>query len=475
MMPRKRHGCRRVVVSEPDGDHGMSSAWILLGVAAVLIVGNAVFVAAETALVTVDRNLVESRAREGSVRFGRVRGTLQRLSTYLSGAQLGITVTSLAIGFVAEPSVATLLRGPLDALGFDADVADVTAVAVALLLATVVQMVFGELVPKNIALSRPVGAALWVVPPLLVFTTVTRPLIAFLNGSANQLLRLVGVEPVEELRSARTPDELASVVRRAGMQGALGSETAGLMERSLTFGAKTAADVMTPRTRMRTVSASAPVATVMEATRNTGHSRFPVIGDSVDDIRGVIHVKQAIAVPHMERTTTRIREVMTGPMLVPPSMALDPLLDRLQERGLQLAVVVDEYGGTAGIVTFEDLVEELVGDVVDEHDSPAAGIWRQPDGSWLLSGLLRPDEIQAAIGLELPAGRASYETVAGLILQLLRRIPDVADQVDVPGATLTVDRLEGRRIDRVLIRLHPDNTAADDSAGSPTDGEGALG
>jgi CBS domain containing-hemolysin-like protein len=445
-------------LSELYGDFAMSSAWILLGLAGLLIVGNALFVAAETGLVTVDRNLVESRAREGSVRFGRVRRTLQRLSTYLSGAQLGITVTSLAIGFVAEPSVAVLLHEPLNALGLDADIAEVTAVALALLLATGVQMVFGELVPKNIALSRPVGTTLWVVPPLLVFTTVTRPLIAFLNGSANRLLRLVKVEPVEELRSARTPDELASVVRRASVQGALGSETAVLMERSLSFSAKTAADAMTPRTRMRTVSASAPVATVIEATRETGHSRFPVIGDSVDDIQGVVHVKQTVAVPEPDRSKTRIRQVMAEPVLVPPSMALDPLLHRLQERGLQLAVVVDEYGGTAGIVTFEDLVEELVGDVVDEHDSPTLGIWREPDGTWLLSGLLRPDEIHAAIGLELPAGHAEYETVAGLILQLLGQIPRPGEQVDVPGATLTVERLDGRRIDRIRVTVHPENT-----------------
>jgi CBS domain containing-hemolysin-like protein len=449
------------------------TAWVLLGVAAVLVVGNAIFVAAETALVTVDRNFVESRAHDGSVRFGRVRDTLQRLSTYLSGAQLGITVTSLATGFVAEPSIATLLRGPLEALGLDADVTEVAAVALALLLATAVQMVFGELVPKNIALSRPAGSVVWVVVPLLVFTTLTRPLIAVLNGSANQLLRLVGVEPVEELRSARTPDELASVVRRAGAQGTLGSETAVLMERSLTFGAKTAADVMTPRTRVRSVSVSAPVATVIEATRDTGHSRFPVIGDSVDDIRGVIHVKQAVVVPELDRTTTRIREVMSAPVLVPPSIALDPLLDQLRQRGLQLAVVVDEYDGTAGIVTFEDLVEELVGDVVDEHDSASPGIRRQPDGSWLMSGLLRPDEIQAATGLELPTGRAAYETIAGLIMQLLRRIPEVGDQVELPGATLTVDRLDGRRIDRVHVTLHPDNLdgrVADNSTAHRTGG-----
>jgi CBS domain containing-hemolysin-like protein len=250
-----------------------------------------------------------------------------------------------------------------------------------------------------------------------------------------------------------------------------------LMERSLSFSAKTAADVMTPRTRLRTVPALAPVTTVLEATRETGHSRFPVIGDSIDDIGGVVHVKQAVAVPEPDRRTTRVQEVMARPALVPPTMALDPLLHLLQERGLQLAVVVDEYGGTAGVVTFEDLVEELVGDVVDEHDSPAPGMLRQPDGTWLLSGLLRPDEIQAAIGLELPVGRADYETVAGLILQLLGRIPRPGDSVEVPGATLTVERMDGRRIDQVGVTLHPDKpnrTRTDDPGTAPSGDKGGA-
>jgi len=257
---------------------------------------------------------------------------------------------------------------------------------------------------------------------------------------------------VEELRSARTPDELASVVRRAGAKGALRQETAALLERSLSFGDKTASDVMTPRTRMRTVRESAPVVAVIEATRATGHSRFPVIGDDIDDVRGLVHVKKAVAVPESERSSTRVREVMSKPVVVTRFMRLDPLMDLLQDRGLQLAVVVDEYGGTAGIVTFEDLVEELVGDVVDEHDATAPGIRRQFDGTWLLSGLQRPDEIKAAIGVELPEGD-DYETVAGLILQLLGRLPDVGDEVTVPGAKLRVERLDGRRIDR--IRLTP--------------------
>ena len=449
----------------------MTTAWILLGAGALLIIGNALFVAAETGLVTIDRNLVEARAAEGTPRFGTIAALLRRLSTYLSGAQLGITVTSLAIGLVAEPSLATLLRGPLEALGLSTRVIGAVSIGLALLIATAVQMVFGELVPKNIALSRPVGTLRWVVLPLLVFTQITRPLVALLNGTANRLLRLVGVQPVEELRSARTPDELASVVRRAGAQGALGQETAALMERSLSFGDKTASDVMTPRTRMRTLREAEPVVAVIEATRATGHSRFPVIGDGFDDVRGLVHVKKAVAVPESERNSTRVRDVMSTPVVVTRFMRLDPLLDLLQQRGLQLAVVVDEYGGTAGIVTFEDLVEELVGDVVDEHDATAPGIRRQFDGTWLLSGLQRPDEIKAAIGIELPEG-ADYETVAGLILQLLGRLPDVGDEVTVPGARLRVERLDGRRIDRIRLTRLAERTDGQQDEG---DGGKAIG
>jgi CBS domain containing-hemolysin-like protein len=447
----------------------VTTAWVLLGVAALLIAGNAVFVAAETGLVTIDRNEVESRERQGDVRFVRVAGTLRRLSTYLSGAQLGITVTSLAIGLVAEPSLATLLEGPLEYIGVGADAAEVTSVAVALLVATAVQMVFGELVPKNIALSRPMATVTWVVLPLIVFTRVARPVIAVLNGAANRLLRAGGVEPVEELRSARTPDELASVVRRAGDQGALADDTATLMERSLSFSGKTAADVMTPRTRMRTVQSLDPVASVIQATRVSGHSRFPVVGNNVDDVRGLIHVKDVIAVPASERGSTQVRQVMTEPVVVPISLRLDPLLQRLQQRSLQLAVVVDEYGGTAGIVTFEDLVEELVGDVVDEHDTSASGIRQHSDTAWVLSGLLRPDEVEAATGVHMPEGHADYETVAGLVVARLGRLAEVGDEVQVSGMILTVERLDGRRIDRIRLTTGADHDGDDHASSNQWD------
>ncbi len=453
----------------------MTGAWVLLGVALLLIVGNAVFVAAETALVTVDRGAVQAGAAAGGRRLARVERALHHLSTYLSGAQLGITLTSLAIGLVSEPSAAALLRGPLERVGLDAEAAETVAIVAALLAATVVQMVFGELVPKNIALARPVSTSVVAVPVVVAFTRVSRLVVMVLNGAANRLLGVVGVTPVEELRSARTADELAFVVRRAGSRGSLPTATARLLERSLSFGHKRASDVMTPRFRMRTCPADAPVATVTAATRELGHSRLVVIGDNIDDIRGIVHVKQAIAVPFEHRGTVAVREVMAPPVLVPATMLLDPLLDRLQERGLQLAVVVDEYGGTAGLVTFEDLVEELVGDVFDEHDRIAPGVRRDRDGTWAVSGLLRPDEVRDATGLDLPDGD-DYDTLGGLVVASLHRLPEVGDEVGLAGVILTVERLAGRRVDRV--RLTPasgsDEAQAGERGGWPSRPRGGV-
>jgi CBS domain containing-hemolysin-like protein len=439
----------------------VSEAWLLLGVAVALIAGNAVFVAAETALVTVDRAAVEAGAASGSRRLRMVAAAVRTLSTQLSGAQLGITVTSLAIGLVAQPSVAQLLHAPLRALGLSEDASETVAVVLALLAATVVQMVFGELVPKNIALARPESTAVAVIGPLVAFTRIARPLITVLNDAANRLLRVVGVTPVEELRSARTAGELAFVVRRAGSRGALTGATAALLERSLTFGDKTAADVMTARFRLRTVPVDAPVAGVLAATRATGHSRFPVVGVDIDDVVGLVHVKQAVAVPFEDRDTVPVGDMMSPPVLVPTTMRLDPLLDLLQAHGLQLAVVVDEYGGTAGVVTFENLVEELVGDVLDEHDRARSRVRPEPDGSWVVSGLLRPDEVRAEAGIDLPAGHGGYDTVAGLVVTRLHRLPRVGDQVRLPYITLTVERLEGHRVDQVRL--------------TPTDGDAAAG
>ena len=269
------------------------------------------------------------------------------------------------------------------------------------------------------------------------------------------------MEPTEELRSARTPDELVLILRQSAARGSLATETARLLVRSLSFGDKRASDVMTPRVQVRFVAADAPLADVIAAARETGHSRFPVIDDGPDDVVGLVHVKHAVAVPLERRSTVRVRAVMVPPVLVPDSLPLDPLLDVLQQRGLQMAVVVDEFGGTAGIVTFEDLVEELVGEVTDESDSRSGASTgrarRRRDGSWLLSGLLRPDEVTALTGVFVPEGH--YETLGGLVQAALGRIPRVGDTVELPGgAQLRVQRMDGRRVDRVVLVPPPGNT-----------------
>lgn len=428
---------------------GFVTPWWLLGLGILLILGNAVFVAAETALVTADRAEVAAAAAAGDRRAQQVSEALTRLSTQLSGAQLGITVTSLAIGLVAEPSVARLLEGPLTSTGLPEGAIDPVAIGLALLLASVVQMVLGELVPKNLALARPLATARQVIGVQAGFARLARPLITVLNNVANAVLQRIGVTPTEELRSARTPDELSLLVQKSADNGALSNTTAQLLVRSLRFRDKRASDVMTPRVQVVFLSADQSVADLLAATRRTGHSRFPVLGDGADDVVGLVHVKHGVAVPVEQRSGVRLRDVLLAPVVVPATLKLDPLLDLLRSRGLQMAVVQDEYGGTDGIVTFEDLVEELVGEVADEHDPVESRIRRRADGSFLLSGLLRPDEVTSRTGIALPEG--AYETVAGLVLARLGRMPRVGDTVLVGRVQLRVQRMDGRRIDRVSL------------------------
>lgn len=452
--------------------------WALLGAAVLLVAANAVFVAAEFAFVTVDRATVERQAAAGDRRSAGLLRGLRTLSTQLSGAQLGITVTSLVVGFLAEPSLATLLRGPLGLTGLPDGATTALALTLALVLATGFQMTFGELVPKNWAIAEPLRVGRAVAGAQRGFTAATGPLIRFLNGTANRILRAFGIEPTEELASARTPQELASLVSRSGEEGTLDAETAELVSRSIDFGERTAADVMTPRPRVRFVTADAPVAEVLRLAAATGHARFPVTGTGVDEVLGAVHFKHALAVPAGERDDRPVRSVMVELPEVPETAELDPLLGTLRSRGLQMAVVVDEYGGTAGIVTLEDLVEEIVGEIADEQDRPTGRHQRAADGSWQLSGLLRPDEAARLTGLDLPEGRIS-DTLGGVIIEELGRLPRVGDTVTVVAddrehpdpdglpmsvpVELTVTRVDGRRADRLLLR-RADPTAA---AGSP--------
>jgi len=444
--------------------------WILLGVSAVLMLACGLFVAAESSFLAVDRPLVERRAASGDRGAQGTLVALRSLSTQLSGAQLGITITNLAIGFLAEPALGTLLRGPMGAVGVPDTMVHTVAYAVALVISTIVTMLVGELIPKNIAVALPMATAAATQWPQRAFTRVMSWPIRLLNGVANAIVRMLGVEPKEELRSARQPTELRSLVLRSAAQGAIDDETAELVARSIAFGDRTAADVRTPRVHVTFLDARDTAADVIEAARATGHSRFPVIGKGPDDVVGIVHIKQAVSVEPERRRSVRLSEIADPAATVPDSIELDPLLTLLREQGMQMAVVVDEYGGTDGVVTLEDLVEEIVGDIADEHDRLSARSRHRSDGTWSLSGLLRPDEVAEQTGLLLPESE-DYETIGGLMHAVLGRIAERGDTVDLDAVPtqengdelaipevpvrLTVEHMQGRRIDRIVLTRMP--------------------
>jgi hypothetical protein len=428
----------------------LTALFIVISLLLVLACG--VFVAAEIGMITSDRAAVERAAAEGDAKAGKVLTMLKHLSTQLSGSQLGITLTNLIIGFLAEPAISSLLEGPLLALGVSEGAVPTISVLIGLLTATVVTMVFGEMVPKNLAIAQPLKTARAVAGYQLAFTRFFGWALRILNGSANGILRKLGIEPTEELESARNTLELASLVRRSAEQGTLESGTAYILERSLRFGGRIARDVLTPRVRVRTVDFDDSVAEVVTLSRRTGHSCFPVVRNGrLDDVVGIVHITSAIAVPREERWQVRVEAVMSEPVLVPDSLSLDPLTSRLRGAGLPLAVVIDEYGGAAGIVSVEDLLEEIVGDVWDEHDPDRDPDEAQADGSWVVSALLRPDEVTDITGLEIPENETLYETLAGLLAESLGRVPRIGDTTTIEGVMMRIERMDGRRVDRVRL------------------------
>jgi CBS domain containing-hemolysin-like protein len=424
--------------------------WLLVGLGVLLTAGTAVFVASEFSLVTLDPGVVAKDPSSADRRGRSVLKALRRLSTELSGAQVGITLTTVLLGYTTQPAVSRLLGGALTGPLGQA-VGGAVAGVLTLILVNGFSMLFGELVPKNFAISHPLGTARGVAPIQAGFTSALRPLITLFNSSANALLRRFGVEPREELSGGRSPQELASLVRRSAQVGTLDASTATLLTNSIEFSELTAVDVMTDRQRVRVLRRDEPAAEVVRLARETGHSRFPVIGDDSDDIVGLVHLRRAIAVPYEKRGEVPAAALMIDAPRVPETVRLGPLLVELRDHGMQMAVVVDEYGGTSGVVTLEDVVEELVGDVADEHDRRRTAASPRADGAWMVSGLLRPDELHETTGLVVPEdGR--YETLGGLVMAALGRVPEVGDEVLVGDVRLSVESMARRRVERVLVR-----------------------
>jgi len=423
------------------------SDYLLLLFGVLLVVGTGLFVASEFAIINLDRVDLESRRSAGEKGLDLSIRAVATTATQLSSAQLGITLTVLLTGFVSEPALSRLLYPSLSNLGLSESGTEVFATVVAMTIATVASFLLGELVPKNMALSAPKKVLKGVAPFQLGFTFIFKFLIVFLNNNGNFILRRFGIEPKEELSVARSAEELTSLVRRSASLGTLESDTAKLIEKTLTLTSLLASDIMTPRPQMHTLEREQSAKDLIDLARESGHSRFPILGEDSDDIVGVAHVKHAVAIPPQRRAQVPVSAIMVEPVRVPETMPLDRLILTLRGRGLQFGVVVDEYGGTAGIATLEDAVEELIGDLSDEHDRTKAHIVQYSDGSVSFSGLARPGELRE-IGLKI-SDDEDYDTIAGFVMSELGKIPQDGDVVELPTGQLKVIRMDGRRVDRI--------------------------
>ena len=425
---------------------------IAVGLVAVLllIVANGFFVAAEFALVAVDRAKVDNDAEHGGRRARIAKGLLARLSFHLSGAQLGITVTSLLIGLLAEPAIAELLQPALEpVLGPTAVIG--VSLALAIFIATIVQMVIGELVPKGLAIARPESTVYVLGPLVRIYGVVFGPLIRLLNGAANRTVRLLGVEPTEELSQVRTLSEMQILVSASTEGGVLDDSASKLLTRSIRFEGKSAEDVLVPRTAVTALRGSDTIEDLVNASVSTGHSRFLVYGEDLDDVVGTVHVRAVHAVPREERTSTPVSTLVRPVLALPESRDLADVLIDLRRANTHLAVVVDEYGGTAGIITLEDILEEIVGEIGDEHDRriPSIAVPGRRN-EWSLPGGLHPDEVADQIGCVLPEGE--YETFAGFLLDRLGHLPVVGETLEWGEWHFEITAMDRRRIATVNVR-----------------------
>jgi CBS domain containing-hemolysin-like protein len=427
------------------------TAWKLVSIV-VLIAANAFFVAAEFGLVTVRRTRVKELVAKGNRRASGAQKAIAQLSLMLSGTQLGVTLTALGLGALGEPALAQMLHTGLAAL--PSPVGDIATHAVAGVIAFVVitffDVVIGEMVPKNLALSRPEGIALAVATPLRAFAAVLRPLIWLIQACATAVLRLIGVNP-GAVSSAHTPGELALIVEESRSRGQIDRAQSDLLTRSLEFPERRAVEAMVPRVSVQAVPATARLSDVLDLAEVTGYSRFPVWRERPDEYAGWIHLKDMLRVTK-RRPGATAGEAMRAPLLVPDSIPLDEALVLMQRNRAHLAIVLDEFGATAGIITLEDILEELVGEIRDESDVREPGP-RRVRGGLRVPGTMRPDELEDATGLKLPEG--NYETVAGFILERLGRLARRGDEVTVNGWQLRVAHLGRRRILSVDLRPPP--------------------
>lgn len=396
-----------------------------LGVLVVLLITafTAYFVAQEFAYTAVNRSRLTARAEAGDPAAVRALAVTRRTSFMLSGAQLGITVTGLLAGYVAEPLIGSGIAELLGRASVPSAVGVAVGTAISLIFCTLIQMLFGELVPKNLAIAVPESAARALATSTLWYLRLFGWLIWLFDQSSNVLVRALRMEPVHDLEHSATARDLEHIVAASRVAGDMPRDLSTLLDRVLDFPTRTAEHAMIPRTRVDTVRADESIDDVLTRMAE-GHTRYPVVGDSTDDLLGVIDLHAVLDADPAATVLSRCRPAVR----VPSSLPLPKTLTQLDEAGDEMALVIDEYGGFAGIVTIEDIAEELVGEIADEHDETDLTVTEQPDG-WVLPGDLHVDEVQRLIDQRLPAG--DYETVAGLLIHSFGRLPEVGDAIDI--------------------------------------------
>ena len=449
------------------GDVHLTSAEIAIRLAAVLglVLANAFFVAAEFGLVAVRRSRIEQLAKEGDSGAKRVRDALRDLDRYISATQLGITLASLALGWVGEATIAGLVDRVLANFGvadpaLTAAAHSATAITIAFATITLLHVVLGELAPKSIALVHPESVSRAVVLPLVWFSRLMQPAIWVLNGLSAFLLRLVGMRPASEASHAHSPEELRLLVMQASKHGTIDETDSAMLAGVFDFHQKKARDVMRPRTEIIAIPIGSTLDEVLAIVRSEGYSRYPVSGESLDDILGVFIVKDLIL--RDESKPFRLADHVRETMFVPDGRSAEKVLEDMRRTRAQMAIVLDEYAGTAGILTAEDLIEEVMGDIADEYDKLA----RQAiltDGVLELDGTMSIIDARSSHSLSLPEG--DWSTVGGYVFGRLGRLPRVGDRVPFPGGTLEVVAMDSRRV--AAVRVHPAPRKQEGSMATP--------
>ncbi|MBI4097245.1 MAG: HlyC/CorC family transporter [Candidatus Levybacteria bacterium] len=420
----------------------------------LLVFLNGYFVASEFALVAVRKTRIEELVRKKNRAAKLVQSALADLDSYISATQLGITIASLALGWIGEPALARLIEPHFGFLpnGVAFFSSHTIAIIIAFSIITFLHIVLGELAPKSIALQRSEITSLFIIAPLIAFTKVFKPIIWVLNGAGNLILKVFRISPLSGHQLVHSEEEIKMILNQSGLEGAIEEEEVEMVYNVFKLGDMPIKQIMIPRTDIVAFNVNTALKDVLKKVMSNVHSRFPVYENAIDNVVGFIHIKDIYKAAMKTDQNARLSEmnIIRKIISVPENKRADEVLLDMRKKRIHIAVVNDEYGGTAGLVTLEDIIESLVGEIHDEFEKPVKEIQRQKDGSYLIDGLLPIEKVQKRFSL--PLRGQGYSTIGGLVFGLLGREPVVGDEVQIGTISFTVEAFDKKRIKLLRMR-----------------------